>query len=52
LVSLTDSLLYVYYLIRQQNYSILGVKDAQGAIIGVIDEAGLSNFLKNSGSVA
>ncbi|MFZ4475505.1 MAG: site-2 protease family protein [Saprospiraceae bacterium] len=48
LVSLTDSLLYVYYLIRQQDYGILAVKDAQGAIIGVIDEAGLSNFLKNS----
>jgi Zn-dependent protease/predicted transcriptional regulator len=52
LVSLTDSLLYVYYLIRQQQYGILAVKDAQGTIIGVIDEAGLSNFLKNSGSVA
>ena len=52
LVSLTDSLLYVYYLIRQQQYGILAVKDAQGTIIGVIDEAGLSNFLKNTSSTA
>jgi len=52
LVALTDSLLYVYYLIRQQQYGILAVKDAQGDIIGVIDEAGLSNFLKNTSSTA
>lgn len=45
-VSLRESMLYVYYLIRQQGYGILGVQDASGQIIGVIDEAGLNNFLR------
>ncbi len=47
-VSLKESMLYVYYLIRQQGYGILGVQDASGQIIGVIDEAGLTNFLKTN----
>lgn len=47
-VGLKESMLYVYYLIRQQGYGILGVQDASGQIIGVIDEAGLANFLKTN----
>ncbi|MDX2134104.1 MAG: site-2 protease family protein [Saprospiraceae bacterium] len=45
-VGLRESMLYVYYLIRQQGFGILGVQDASGQIIGVIDEAGLTNFLR------
>lgn len=41
-----DSLLKVSYLIRQRGYGIIGVADESGALLGVIDEAGLVYFIR------
>lgn len=41
-----DSLLKVSYLIRQRGYGIVGVADETGALLGVIDEAGLVYFIR------
>lgn len=45
-VHLEDSLLKVNYLIRQRGHGILGVIDENGALAGVIDEAGLGYFVR------
>lgn len=47
-VALEESLLRVHHLIRR-GYGLVGVADAEGQLVGVIDEAGLSYFLKNRG---
>jgi CBS domain-containing protein len=45
-VHLDDSLVKVSYLIRQGGFGILGVADDTGALVGVIDEAGLVYFIR------
>ncbi|MBL7828031.1 MAG: hypothetical protein JNJ57_15480, partial [Saprospiraceae bacterium] len=45
-VKLSDSLLRVNYLIRQQGFGIVAVTDDEGAIVGVIDDMGLANFVR------
>ncbi|MFN0035964.1 MAG: site-2 protease family protein [Saprospiraceae bacterium] len=45
-VQAEDSLLKVSYLIRQKGYGIVGVADESGALLGVIDEAGLGHFVQ------
>jgi Zn-dependent protease len=47
LVSLEESMLHVHHLIRQRGYGLVAVTDAEGQLVGVIDEAGLNYFLKN-----
>lgn len=47
LVSLDESMLHIHHLIRQRGYGLVAVTDAEGQLVGVIDEAGLSYFLKN-----
>jgi Zn-dependent protease len=44
-VSVDDSLLKVYHLIRQQGFGIIGVMD-ENKLIGVVDEGGLTNFVR------
>lgn len=41
-----ESLLKVHYLIRQRGNGIVGVTDESGTLLGVIDEAGLSHFVR------
>ena len=48
-VMLDESLLRVHHLIRQRGYGLVAVMDADQQLVGVIDEAGLSYFLKNRG---
>lgn len=45
-LQMDDSLLKVNYLIRHRGYGIVGVADENGALLGVIDEAGLSFFVR------
>ncbi len=45
-VHLDESLVKVSYLIRQGGFGILGVTDDSGALVGVIDEAGLVYFIR------
>ncbi|HND89166.1 MAG TPA: hypothetical protein PK971_12605, partial [Saprospiraceae bacterium] len=45
-VRMEDSLLLVNQLIRQRGYGLVGVVDAQGTLVGVVDEAGLNYFLQ------
>ncbi len=45
-VDLEDSLVKVNYLVRQRGFGIVGVTDESGALLGVIDEAGLGYFLR------
>ena len=45
-VQVEDSLVKVSYLIRQKGYGIVGVADESGALLGVIDEAGLVHFVR------
>ena len=45
-VQLEDSLVKISGLIRQRGFGILGVTDETGALIGVIDEAGLAYFVR------
>ena len=45
-VSLDDSLVKVNYLIRQRGFGVVGVADESGALMGVIDEAGLVYFVR------
>jgi Zn-dependent protease/CBS domain-containing protein len=45
-VSAQESLRSVYYHLRQKGNNIIGVQNASGEIIGVIDENGLANFLR------
>lgn len=47
-VAPTESLQYVYYLMRQRGLPIIAVADENG-LAGVIDQAGLSNFLRMKG---
>lgn len=49
MVSLDDPLLHVHQLIRQRGYGLVAVSDAEGNLVGVIDEAGLGYFLRNRG---
>lgn len=46
LVHSQDSLLQVHQLLRQQGYGIIGVADDAGNLVGVIDEPGLTNFVR------
>jgi len=46
-VQLEESLLFVHHLIRQRGNGIIGVANAEHELVGVIDEAGLSYFLKS-----
>ncbi len=48
-VMLDESLLRVHHLIRQRGYGLVAVMDADQQLVGVIDEAGLSYFLKSRG---
>jgi hypothetical protein len=43
---LEDSLVKVSSLIRQQGFGIVGVADESGALLGVIDEAGMAYFVR------
>jgi Mg/Co/Ni transporter MgtE len=43
-----DSMLKVHYLVRQRGLGIVPVVDEQGQILGVIDEAGLTHFVRLS----
>jgi len=45
-VQLEDSLVKVSSLIRQQGFGIVGVADESGALLGVIDEAGMAYFVR------
>lgn len=45
-VFVEESLLRVHYLIRHKGHGIIGVLDETGALIGVIDEAGLGYFIR------
>ncbi|MBC7775138.1 MAG: site-2 protease family protein [Phycisphaerae bacterium] len=45
-VGLEDSLVKVSGLIRQRGYGIVAVADDSGALLGVIDEAGLAYFVR------
>jgi CBS domain-containing protein len=45
-VQLEDSLVRVSSLIRQQGFGIVGVADESGALLGVIDEAGMAYFVR------
>jgi Zn-dependent protease len=46
LININDPLLRAFYFIRQRGYGIVGVVDEQGNLAGVIDEAGLHNFIR------
>ncbi len=45
-VQLEDSLVKVSSLIRQRGFGIVGVADESGALLGVIDEAGMAYFVR------
>jgi Zn-dependent protease/predicted transcriptional regulator len=47
-VHATESLQYVYYLLRQENHTILAVMN-ENELLGVIDEDGLRNFMRIQG---
>lgn len=49
MVSLDEPLLHVHQLMRQRGYGLVAVSDAEGNLVGVIDEAGLGYFLRNRG---
>jgi Zn-dependent protease len=46
MVSLQESLVKVHYLLRQKGCGMVGVMEADGQLIGVIDEAGLAYFTR------
>lgn len=48
IVQLEDSLIKVYYLIRQRGNGIIGVANDTGDLVGVIDETGLAYFVQRS----
>ncbi len=48
LIPSTESLRYVYYLLRQRGHSLVAVTE-EDALIGVIDEAGLQYFMARQG---
>ncbi len=45
-LQLEDSLLKVSNLLRQRGFGIVGVADESGALVGVIDQAGLVHFIR------
>jgi hypothetical protein len=46
MVSMQESLVKVHYLLRQKGCGMVGVMEADGQLIGVIDEAGLAYFTR------
>jgi Zn-dependent protease len=48
IVHATESLRYVYYLLRYQQVGIVAVTDHDEQLVGVIDEVGLGRFLKSA----
>ena len=48
IVSETESLQYVFHLIRNQNVGIVAIADEYHGLKGVVDATGLDNFLKTA----